>query len=115
MRAEWSSTIGMERLTNYGFEIPSREQFFRELASNLPARPEYFLKDEQVNRDGVAMLARTAGFDQIEPAEGQDLIENGAVALDVRLGDQFATAHVPRRSISRFRASSRLCQERCLG
>ena len=40
--------IGMERLTNYGLQIPSREQFFREVAANLPARPEYFLKDEQV-------------------------------------------------------------------
>lgn len=52
MRAEWSPTIGMERPTNYGLQIPSREQFSRELASSLPARPECFLKNEQVNRDG---------------------------------------------------------------
>src|SRR5690349_24113328 len=35
MRAERSSTIGMEKLTNYALQIRSREEFVRELTSNL--------------------------------------------------------------------------------
>ena len=43
MRAERSSTIGTERLTNYALQIKSREEFIRQLTENLPSRPEYFL------------------------------------------------------------------------
>ena len=39
MRAERSSTIGTERLTNYALQIKSREEFVRQLTANLPARP----------------------------------------------------------------------------
>jgi len=42
MRAERSSTIGTERLTNYALQIKSRDEFIRQLTENLPARPEYF-------------------------------------------------------------------------
>jgi hypothetical protein len=42
MRAERVSTIGTERLTNYALQIKSREEFVKQLTSNLPARPEYF-------------------------------------------------------------------------
>ena len=57
MRAERSSTIGTERLTNYALQIKSRKDFVAQLTSNLPARPEYFLKDAEINRTGAAALA----------------------------------------------------------
>ena len=57
MRAERSSTIGTERLTNYALQIKSREEFVAQLTSNLPARPEYFLKDAEINRAGAPALS----------------------------------------------------------
>ena len=57
MRAERSSTIGTERLTNYALQIQSREEFIRQLTSNLPARPEYFLQDAEINRGGAPALS----------------------------------------------------------
>lgn len=95
MRAERSSTIGTERLTNYALTIPNREQFIRELTSNLPARPEYFLKDAQINREGAAPLAELPELPRLSPQAVHELIRDGVVALDVRPGDQFARAHVP--------------------
>src|SRR5580704_6538937 len=53
MRAERSSTIGTERLTNYALQIKSKEEFVRQLTSNLPTRPEYFLQDAEINRQGA--------------------------------------------------------------
>jgi glyoxylase-like metal-dependent hydrolase (beta-lactamase superfamily II) len=50
MRAERSSTIGTERLTNYALQIRSREEFVQQLTSNLPARPGYFRDAELVWR-----------------------------------------------------------------
>src|SRR5277367_1609161 len=39
MRAEKCSTIGTERLTNYALQIPTRDEFVRQLTTNLPTRP----------------------------------------------------------------------------
>src|SRR5438309_526019 len=47
MRAERSSTIGTERLTNYALQITSREEFIAQLTANLPTRPDYFLEDAE--------------------------------------------------------------------
>ena len=95
MRAERSSTIGTERLTNYALQIKSREEFVAELTSNLPARPEYFLKDAEINRTGAAALSELPALRAIEPHELQRMLTDGEIALDVRSGDEFAAGHVP--------------------
>jgi rhodanese-related sulfurtransferase len=95
MRAERSSTIGTERLTNYALQIKSREEFIAQLTSNLPARPEYFLKDAEINRTGAAALADLPLLRAIEPAELQTMLHAGEIALDVRPGEEFAAGHVP--------------------
>jgi glyoxylase-like metal-dependent hydrolase (beta-lactamase superfamily II)/rhodanese-related sulfurtransferase len=95
MRAERSSTIGTERLTNYALQIKSREQFVAQLTSNLPARPEYFLKDAEINRTGAAALSDLPPLRAIAPAELRTMLSQGEIALDVRPGDEFAAGHVP--------------------
>jgi hydroxyacylglutathione hydrolase len=105
MRAERSSTIGTERLTNYALQIASREEFIRQLTANLPTRPEYFLEDAEINRSGAAALTELAPLPGLSPAEVQELLRQngnggGGVGvsinvLDVRLGDEYAVGHVP--------------------
>lgn len=95
MRAERSSTIGTERLTNYALQIKSRKEFIAQLTSNLPARPEYFLKDAEINRAGAAPLSDLAPLRAITPHGLDQMLRDGAVALDVRSGDDFAMSHVP--------------------
>jgi glyoxylase-like metal-dependent hydrolase (beta-lactamase superfamily II)/rhodanese-related sulfurtransferase len=95
MRAERVSTIGTERLTNYALQIKSREKFVEQLTCNLPARPEYFLQDAEMNRTGAPALADLSLLRPIEPAELKMLLEEGGLALDVRSAEQFAAGHVP--------------------
>jgi len=95
MRAERSSTIGTERLTNYALQIKSRDEFITQLTSNLPARPEYFAKDAEINRTGAAALSELPALRAISPAELKTMLDNGEIALDVRPGDDFAAGHVP--------------------
>jgi hydroxyacylglutathione hydrolase len=95
MRAERSSTIGTERLTNYALQIKSRDQFVRELTANLPARPDYFLQDAEINREGASALADLPPLPALPAAEVKVEIERGIPALDVRPAEQFAQAHVP--------------------
>ena len=95
MRAERSSTIGTERLTNYALQIRSKPEFVEQLTSNLPARPEYFLQDAEINREGATPLADLPELPEIPAPELKHLLEDGVIALDVRPGDQFASGHVP--------------------
>lgn len=95
MRAERSSTIGTERLTNYALQIGSREEFVRQLTANLPARPEYFQHDAQINRAGASALSELPALAPLSAQQVKSFVEEGAVVLDVRPGDQFAVSHVP--------------------
>jgi len=95
MRAESSSTVGTERLTNWALQIKAREDFIREMTSNLPARPEYFAQDAAINREGAAALNDLPALTPVSPKELQSHIAQGVTALDVRHQDEFAAEHVP--------------------
>jgi len=95
MRAERSSTIGTERLTNYALQIKSKNEFISQLTANLPARPEYFSKDAEINRTGAGALSELPSLRPISPAELMQMLAHGELALDVRSADEFASAHVP--------------------
>ncbi len=95
MRAERFSTIGTERLTNYALQIKDRDAFVRQMTSNLPARPDYFLEDAAINRAGAPALADLPELTAITPQELKAMLDKGAVALDVRPSDEFVSGHVP--------------------
>ena len=95
MRADRFSTIGTERLTNYALQIQSREEFVRQLTSNLPSRPGYFSQDAQINREGAPALGNLPPLDAISPSQLQEFLADGVLALDVRPMDQFAAGHIP--------------------
>ncbi len=95
MRAERSSTIGTERLTNYALQIRDRDEFIRQMTSNLPARPDYFLEDAAINRTGAAPLMDLPELAAISAAKLKNSLEQDAVGLDVRSCEEFAAGHVP--------------------
>jgi glyoxylase-like metal-dependent hydrolase (beta-lactamase superfamily II)/rhodanese-related sulfurtransferase len=103
MRAERSSTIGTERLTNYALQIPSREEFMAQLTTNLPTRPEYFLEDAEINRSGATSLTELPLLPALSPMEvgallgrdGSGRVKINSNVLDVRPGEEFAAGHVP--------------------
>ena len=95
MRAERFSTIGTERLTNYALQIKTREEFVQQMTSNLPVRPDYFLEDAAINRQGATPLTELPELNPISVVELNGMLERDAIALDVRPNDQFAAGHVP--------------------
>jgi hydroxyacylglutathione hydrolase len=95
MRAERSSTIGTERLTNYALQIRTREEFVHQMTSNLPARPEYFVQDAEINRQGAAALGELPQLQTVSATALRAMIDEGVPALDVRPPDEFAAGHVP--------------------
>jgi rhodanese-related sulfurtransferase len=95
MREESHSTIGVERTTNYALQIKDRDEFVRQMTANLPARPDYFSQDAEINRAGAPALAELAELEAISAEELKVRLEQGWVGLDLRPFAQFAVGHVP--------------------
>jgi rhodanese-related sulfurtransferase len=94
MRAERSSTIGTERLTNYALQIGSRDEFVRQVTANLPSRPGYFLQDAEINRSGAEALTDRPPLPEFTPAQVQALLAQKANLVDVRPPEEFAAGHI---------------------
>ncbi|HUS08367.1 MAG TPA: MBL fold metallo-hydrolase [Bryobacteraceae bacterium] len=95
MSSEGSSTIGRERQTNYALLARTCEEFVHLLTDNLPARPEYFAREVDMNRRGAAPLSELPPVAAFSAAEVLVLQKEGAVVVDTRPAMEFAAAHVP--------------------
>jgi hydroxyacylglutathione hydrolase len=96
MSPESSSTIGNERRTNHALQARSCDEFVHLLTDYLPARPEYFVRDVELNRQGALPLKALPPLKPLSSAEVLRLQEEGATVLDTRPAAQFAAAHIPR-------------------
>ena len=92
---ETSSTIGIQRRVNYALQPMSREDFVAMMTTDIPAAPQYFPHDAEMNRRGARSLDEIAPR-TLSATEAAALIERGAIPLDVRDAFSFGTAHIPR-------------------
>ena len=95
MSSESSSTIGKQRQSNYALLARTSEEFIHLLTDNLPARPEYFARDVDLNRRGAAPLSQLPPLPALEAPEVLRMQKEGAIVVDTRPAMQFAVAHVP--------------------
>ena len=95
MSAESSSTIGKQRRTNYALLARTSEEFVHLLTDNLPARPEYFARDADLNRRGATSLTELPPLPALTAPEVLRLQQEGAIVVDTRPAIEFAVAHVP--------------------
>jgi hydroxyacylglutathione hydrolase len=95
MSSESSSTIGKQRQSNYALLARTSEEFVHLLTDNLPARPEYFAQDADLNRQGASHLSKLPPLPALAAPEVLRLQKEGAVVLDTRPAMEFAVAHVP--------------------
>jgi glyoxylase-like metal-dependent hydrolase (beta-lactamase superfamily II)/rhodanese-related sulfurtransferase len=90
---ETSSTIGMQRRTNYALRPMSRDEFVSMMTTDLPEAPSYFARDAEINRLGARALADVKA-DPISPRDVKAALHRGTVVLDVRDTDSFGAGHI---------------------
>lgn len=95
MSSESCSTIGKQRQSNYALLARTSDEFVHLLTDNLPVRPEYFARDAELNRRGVAPLSELPPLAALTAIEVLRLQKEGAIVVDTRPAMQFAVAHVP--------------------
>lgn len=89
------STIGVQRATNYALLAKNEDEFVSLLTDNMPARPEYFAREVELNRQGAAPLEE---LKPLQPLAAEEVLQHqkrGAIVVDTRPAIQFAAAHVP--------------------
>ena len=95
MSRETFSTIGDERRSNAALRPMARDDFVREMTTDLPEIPQYFSRDVAVNREGAPSISGRP----LPPALIAEDVERRSVAdeiiLDVRSGPAFGAGHVP--------------------
>ncbi len=87
--SDTSSTIGVQRRTNWALQPMSRQEFVTAMTTGLAEPPRYFPLDAEMNRRGPRPLrdlpARALSAEMLDPL---------ALILDVRDADAFASRHV---------------------
>lgn len=89
------STIGQQRAFNYALQPRSRDEFVHMLTAELPDRPDYFLRDAEINRAGAPALAEWPPLSGLKPHQVEAQQADGVVVLDTRPAVQFGAGHVP--------------------
>ena len=92
--SETRSTIGVQRRTNYALRPMPREEFVRLITTDLSDAPSYFSRAAELNRLGPRALDDVQA-PALSPGAVRDLVEEGALILDVRDSDAFAAGHLP--------------------
>ncbi len=95
MSNETSSTIGLQRRSNYALQPMSKEEFVKMMTSDLSEAPAYFSKDAEINRGGARPLAELPRPAALTPEEVNKLAGRGATILDVRANTEFGAGHIP--------------------
>jgi hydroxyacylglutathione hydrolase len=84
-----SSTIGMQRRTNWALQPMARDEFIETLTSGLAEPPRYFPRDAELNRQGPRALNEISAV-QLTP----ESLHPDALVLDVRDAAAFGARHI---------------------
>ena len=93
--ADRNSTIGRERQSNYALKSMPRDRFIELLTADLPARPEYFQRDVDLNRRGATALTDLPPLLPLPARDAARLQKAGATILDTRASMAFCSGHIP--------------------
>jgi hydroxyacylglutathione hydrolase len=89
------TTVGYEKLTNWGLAIDNEEQFVTEVLEGQPEPPAYFKEMKRVNKAGPPSLA---GFRTVPRMSGptlHDVLQQDVTVIDIRSMEETATGTLP--------------------
>jgi glyoxylase-like metal-dependent hydrolase (beta-lactamase superfamily II)/rhodanese-related sulfurtransferase len=94
LSAAASSTIGEQRRFNYALAAMSEDEFVRSVTEGQSAAPAYFAFAADANKHAHPLLDDSEAPSLIDIAEASALAESGAVLIDTRAPEVFASGHV---------------------
>lgn len=89
------SLIGQERLYNWAAQLKNREEFVKQMTTNLPDRPAYFSYDVELNLRGSPPLNELPPVRALSEQELKTASSPGATVIDTRPAPFFGAGHFP--------------------
>ena len=89
-----SSTLGYEKIANWGLAITDEQEFVEAVLAGQPEPPKYFAEMKRINKEGPALLG---GFHrpELRPAAAiGGLLHDGVTIVDTRPAADFAAGHI---------------------
>ena len=90
-----SSTVGYEKLSNWGVAETDEATFVRGVLDGQPEPPKYFAEMKRINREGPTVLGAMPSPSERPAREIVSLSRANAWVLDLRDMNRFAEGHVP--------------------
>ena len=94
LSTDTSSTIGVQRTSNYALLAPDKETFIALVTEGQPPAPSYFVYDAILNRKDRGLLDETAMPAELDLAAADELVAGGALLVDGRDPESFARGHL---------------------
>ncbi|MGH7464133.1 MAG: MBL fold metallo-hydrolase [Longimicrobiales bacterium] len=89
------STLGYERLFNWGLATENEDEFVQAVLAGQPEPPKYFAEMKRINRQGPRVLGGMPLPSRIPDVRLGELLDRDAMIIDTRSADLFAAGHVP--------------------
>jgi hydroxyacylglutathione hydrolase len=89
------STLGYEKLFNWGLAAADEEEFVRAVLAGQPEPPMYFAEMKRINRDGPPLLGGLRPPPLLPDSRLDAVLAEGATVVDTRPRPEFARRHVP--------------------
>jgi hydroxyacylglutathione hydrolase len=89
------TTLGYEKLFNWGLADVSEDEFARSVLAGQPEPPMYFAEMKRINRDGPPILDGFRRPPRLLESRLETLIDESAVVVDTRRAADYAAAHIP--------------------
>ncbi len=95
--SETSSTMGIQKMTNYALKPQTREEFIKAVVTGLNEAPPYFAINAKINKEGYYSLdaIKQKGLTALKLQDFKDKINNDVIILDTRKSDDFKEAFIP--------------------
>ncbi len=90
-----SSTLGYERIANWGLAHEDEDRFVEVILAGQPEPPAYFAAMKRMNREGPAILSGLPHVPEVPVHALPDHLARGAVVVDTRHPGAFAEGHLP--------------------
>lgn len=89
------STVGYERMFNWGLSIEDEDEFVQAVLAGQPEPPKYFAEMKRINKEGPRVLGGLRRPQRLAETRLPRLMEQGALVVDTRHAAEYAQAHVP--------------------
>jgi len=89
------STVGYERMVNWGLNIDDENTFVEQVLAGQPEPPKYFAEMKRINKAGPRILGDFPQPAELAPEAIGKLLEAHDLVVDTRPPAEFAAGHIP--------------------